>query len=321
MSTSHGDPGHDHDARVGPGQLKEVSDGVFAWIQPDGSWWINNCGTLVGTDGVVSIDTCATERRTRAYLDAVANVTSAPIRTVVNTHHHGDHTHGNGLLPNATIIAQHRCRELVLASGIHSYEGVFSPVDWGTLRLNAPFVTFDDALTVWVDQPSGALEVQLRAALGPAHTTNDVVAFLPQRKLLFAGDLVFNGGTPFVLMGSVTGALASIDWLRSIGAETIVPGHGEVCTPAALDGIAAYYRFVLATAEAGRKAGWSPLETARSTDLGEFSDLLDSERIVGNLHRAYAEMDGAAPGATIDVVAAIGDMVIFNGGRPLRCLA
>ena len=321
MSSAQSVGGHDHDAGVGPGRLQEVSDGIFAWIQPDGSWWINNCGALVGTDGVVSIDTCATERRTRSYLEAIAKVTNAPIRTVVNTHHHGDHTHGNGLLPLATIIAHHRCRQLVIASGIHTFDGVFSPVDWGSLTVNAPFVTFDESLTVWVDQPSGPLEVHLRYAGGPAHTTNDVVAYLPQRKLLFAGDLVFNGGTPFVMMGSVTGALASVDWLRAIGAETIVPGHGEVCTPAVLDGLADYYRFVLATAEAGRAAGWSPLETARSTDLGEFAELLDNERIVGNLHRAYAELGGLPQGAPIDLGASIADMIAYNGGRPLRCLA
>ena len=81
------------------GSAIEVSDGVYAYIQPDGTWYINNTGFLAGRHGVVSIDTCSTEARTRAYLDAVAEVTSAPVRTLVNTHHHGDHTFGNCLLP------------------------------------------------------------------------------------------------------------------------------------------------------------------------------------------------------------------------------
>jgi cyclase len=51
-----------------PPQLHEVDDGVFAYIQPDGTWWINNTGFLVGQRGVISIDTCATVRRSRAYL-------------------------------------------------------------------------------------------------------------------------------------------------------------------------------------------------------------------------------------------------------------
>ena len=59
----------------------------------------------------------------------------------------------------------------------------------------------------------------------------------------------------------------------------------------------------------------------READLGSFADLSDSERIVGNLHRAYAELEGAAPGAPIDLMAAFRDTIDFNGGRPLRCLA
>jgi len=86
-----------------------------------------------------------------------------------------------------------------------------------------------------------------------------------------------------------------------------------------LEPIADYLRFVQDTARTGKAAGLSPLGLARQTDLGCFSELTDSERIVGNLYRAYAELDGAAPGAPIDVIGALRDMVAYNGG-PLRCL-
>jgi cyclase len=56
-------------------------------------------------------------------------------------------------------------------------------------------------------------------------------------------------------------------------------------------------------------------------DLGGYAELLDAERIVGNLHRAYAELDGAEPGAPIDLAAALSDMVAYNGGKPLSCYA
>ena len=65
----------------------------------------------------------------------------------------------------------------------------------------------------------------------------------------------------------------------------------------------------------------TPLDTARDLDLGEFAALSDPERIVGNLHRAFAEIDGLPIGAVIDARAALADMVEFNGGRPLTCLA
>jgi cyclase len=96
---------------LGDPRVEEVSDGVFAYIQPDGTWFINNTGFVVAKRGVTSIDACATERRTRAYLEAIRGVSDRPVRTLVNTHHHGDHTHGNYLFAEATIVGQEQCRE------------------------------------------------------------------------------------------------------------------------------------------------------------------------------------------------------------------
>src|ERR671911_1305602 len=95
--------------------LHEVVDGVFAWVQPDGSWWINNSGAIaaIGDDGThpggtVIVDTCATYDRTRRFLDAVgAAIPAAPIAMAVNTHQHGDHTYGNCLLPRESVIVGH----------------------------------------------------------------------------------------------------------------------------------------------------------------------------------------------------------------------
>ena len=318
MSASHG---HDHVDRdradLDPPRVEEVSDGVYAYIQPDGTWWINNTGFVVAADGVVAVDTCATEARTRAFLDSVGSITSAPLRVVVNTHHHGDHTHGNHLTHPATIVGHERCRELLIATGISHYEGVFETPDWGHLELAPPMLTFDDHIDVW----AGDLKVELHHIGTPAHTDNDVVAWLPDRRVLFAGDLVFNGGTPFVVMGSVSGALESVERLRRFDADVIVPGHGPVCDPSVFDRLARYYRFVQDVAAEADRAGVGPLEAARETDLGEFAELTDPERLVGNLHRALFEHRGGEPGGTIDLGAAIGDMVAYNGGRPLRCLA
>lgn len=308
---------HDHGDHLAPPEVVEVADGMFAYVQPDGSWWINNTGFMVGSSGVVAIDTCSTERRTRGLLDAIAGVTPQPVRTLVNTHHHGDHTNGNCLLPEATVIGHTRCREGVLATSIGGLEAVFGDIEWGELEVNAPFVTFDHRLDVHVDDR----RVELHHIGSPAHTVGDVVAWIPDQSVLYAGDLVFNGGTPFVLMGSVAGSLSAVERLRGFGATTIVPGHGGVCGPDALDAVAEYLRFVTALAIDAHGAGESPLDAARQADLGPFAELTDHERIVGNLHRAYAELEGLPLGAPIDVLAAFGDMIAYNGGTPLRCLA
>jgi cyclase len=312
VSSSH----HHDSADLPPPRTVEVADDVFAYIQPDGSWWINNTGFVVGGDGVVSIDTCSTERRSRAFLEAIRAVTDRPVRCLVNTHHHGDHTHGNYLFRPAPVIGHEQCRVMVKAFGHPNFGGVFTPMDFGELEIEPPMVTFTDRLDLW----AGELRIELHFIGGPAHTTNDVVAWIPERSVLFAGDLVFNGGTPFVVMGSVSGSLTALQQVESFNADVIVPGHGDPCGGEVLAGLRTYLEFVQETAAKGKAAGLSPLELARETDLDGFGHLLDPERIVGNLHRAYAELDGAAPGADIDIMAAIMDMVTYNGG-PLRCLA
>jgi cyclase len=312
MSTSHAEhPG------VGAPRVEEVSAGIYAYLQPDGSWFLNNTGFLTGRTGVVSIDTSSTEQRTRRYLETIASISKQPVRTLVNTHHHGDHTHGNCLLPLATIIGHPLCREEILRTSFPPMGGVWSDVQWGDLHVEPPFVTFEGRVTIWVDD----LRVELHTVPTPAHTTNDLVVWIPDRSVLFTGDLVFVGGTPFVPMGSVSGSLAALQWLRSFGATTLVPGHGPVSGPAVIDEVVAYLEFVQHTARAGKASALRPLELARQTDLGRFAELTDAERIVGNLYRAYAELDGAEPGAPIDTAAALRDMVAYNNGQPLRCLA
>ena len=300
-----------------PAQAEEVSEGIFAYIQPNGSWWINNTGFLVGAKGVVSVDACSTERRTRAYLEAIARVTDRPVRTLVNTHHHGDHTFGNYLFPGATIVGHEKVRDGIRAWGMPRSEPTWTPVDWGDIELEPPFLTYADRVTLWVDE----LRCEVAFCGTPAHTTNDSYVWVPDRKLLFSGDLLFSGGTPFLLQGSIKGSLAALERLAGLGAETIVPGHGPVCGPEVIGRVTAYARFVQDVAARGKGAGLSPLELARETDLGEYAGLLDSERIVGNLYRAYAELDGASPGAPLDLDPILADMVAFNGGRPLSCYA
>ena len=315
--------GHHHtlDEITVPGrpEVQEIADGVFAYIQPDGTWWINNTGFLVGPQGVISIDACSTERRTRAYQQAIVGVTPAPVRTVVNTHHHGDHTFGNCLFPQATIVGHERARDEVIAFGPPRPLPFWEPTEWGELTLEPPFLTFTDQIAVH----SGDLRVELRYVGTPAHTTNDVIAWIPEHSVLYCGDLVFNGGTPFLLMGSVTGAIDVLEnVLQPLQPAVVVPGHGPVFSDRApIEATLDYLRFVLDLAQRGRAAGLSPLDAARDTDLGRFTDWPDAERIVGNLHRAYAELDGTPRGGAIDVFAALGDMVTYNGGRPLTCLA
>src|SRR3984957_9600659 len=300
--------------------LVEVADGVFGYIQPDGSWMINNTGFIVARDGGSAIDASSTERRTRAFRDAIGSVTRAPVRTLVNTHHHPDHTAGNGLFADTTIVAHERARDEMRILGLPRNSGVWTDTDYGDLKLTLPFLTFADSLTLG----AGALRCELLYAGGPANTTNDIVVWIPERSVLFSGDLLFNGGTPFLLSGSVLGAIDVLEnFLRPLGAQTIVPGHGPVGGPELIEPVLGYLRFIARLAADGRAAGVAPLELARGTDLGQYAQWSDPERIVGNLYRAYADLAGpdGARGGPVDFGAALSDMVSYNGGHPLTCHA
>jgi cyclase len=295
-------------------RLHQLADGVHAWVQPDGSWWINNAGAVSGAEGTIVIDTCATETRTRLFLAAVADATGgAPIRTAVNTHEHGDHTHGNSLLPDDAAIISHPNSRSGMESGslIGTGPRAWDPVpDWGGVTLRLPSITVDDRMNIY----TGTRRVEILHPGYAAHTDGDLVAWLPDERILFTGDLVFHGLTPLVYAGSVEGAGRSLDWLAGFGADQLVPGHGPVATGSTIDSVLddhrRYYRLVLEAAALGRKRRLTPLETAQQTDLGEFVGWADPERLVLNLHRAYAE----AEGSTVDVSRAFRDAMIWNGG-------
>jgi cyclase len=297
-------------------RLAEVADRVYAYTQPNGGWCLNNAGLLVGAETTVVVDTAATHRRAGRLRRTVDLLSPGPGRTLVNTHHHGDHTFGNSVFgPGTTIVAHDLARTEMAATGT-ALTRLWPDVEWGKVRLALPTVTFHDSLTLHL-----ADRVVELIHVGPAHTTNDVVAWLPVERVLFAGDVLLSGCTPFNLMGSIAGSLRAVDRLRALRPRTVVPGHGPVCGPEVLDQTEAYLRWVTALAAQGQEAGWSPLRAAREAGAGPFADLLDPERTVGNLHRAYDERLGGDRGRPLDVVSIFGEMVDFNGGRLPTCLA
>src|SRR5215510_2897244 len=100
----------------GASYLEEMVPGVYAFVQPDGGWMVNNCGVITDASGDAGIvDTTSTEKRNPACLAEVAGVSERDPKIAVNTHAHPDHTYGDGFLPaTTTIIGHHVCRAAVL---------------------------------------------------------------------------------------------------------------------------------------------------------------------------------------------------------------
>ncbi|MEE1758269.1 MULTISPECIES: MBL fold metallo-hydrolase [unclassified Streptomyces] len=297
-------------APLAPARLEEVAENVYAYVQPDGSWCLNNAG-VISVDGESTlVDTTATEQRARALREAVLGVGVAP-RVVVNTHSHGDHTFGNFVFPEAVVVGHAGTRAEIQKVGLH-LTGLWPDVCWGEIELSPPTITYEDRLTLHI----GSVRADV-VDMGTAHTANDTVVWLPEQRVLFTGDLVMRGVTPFIPMGSLSGALAAVRAMRELRPEVIVPGHGPVCGTEALDETERYLQWVRGLAQEGLAAGATPLEVAHDTDFGPWAELLDPERLVPNLHRAYAELRGAAPGSPVDMTALFQEMVTFRGTPPV----
>ncbi|MDQ0748245.1 cyclase [Streptomyces africanus] len=291
-------------------RLEEVAEHVHAYVQPDGGWCLNNAGVITVGRETALVDTAATERRARALREAVLGVGAVP-RVVVNTHSHGDHTFGNFVFPEALVVGHAGTRTEMQQVGLH-LTGLWPDVDWGNIELVPPALTYEERLTLHL----GPVRAEV-VNMGTAHTVNDTVVWLPGQRVLFTGDLVMRGVTPFIPMGSLSGALAAVRAMRDLDPQVVVPGHGPVCGPQVLDETERYLLWVGDLARDGMAAGLTPLQVARETDFGPWAELMDSERLVPNLHRAYVELRGAPPGSPVDMAALFQEMVEFHGALPV----
>jgi cyclase len=297
---------------TGEPRLDEIADGVHAFLQPDGGWCLNNAGLVRARGRSLLIDTAATEARARLLRASAMNAVGAPPGLLLNTHAHGDHTFGNFVFPEAVTMSHERTRREAAQVGLH-LTTLWPEVEWGAIDVVLPDLTFTGRTSVYLD----GQEIELHS-FGPAHSVCDTVVWLPRQRVLFTGDLVMSGVTPFVLTGSVSGLRSAVARLREFGALTVVPGHGPVGGPELLDATENYLAWLTALARDCVTRGITPLAAAREARLDGFASLLDSERLAPNLHRACQEARG--DDAAIGIDRMMEDMIALHGGLP-RCAA
>ena len=211
-------------------------EGLSALGSPANQNFISNAGFVVTTAGVVVIDALGSPALAKRLLAEIARVTPQPVTHVVVTHYHADHIYGLQVFQDAgaRIIAHQAGREYLNS-------------DTARLRLQAsraelaPWIDAQTLLvpaTEWIDG-RGELTVGdtqfVLQPVGPAHTPEDLAVYLPDRKLLYAGDLVFRSRIPFVGQADSRNWIASLDKLLAMDARVIVPGHGPVSTEARQD--------------------------------------------------------------------------------------
>jgi len=217
------------DSRTG---LVEVAPGAWAvitsLIPPEGGG--PNAGFVVAGEQVVVIDSLVSPGFGQQLAGYVRQVTDRPPAYLINTHGHGDHVFGNqAFAPAARIVAQRKVRETLLSQGeamVKSFAERFADVvpDVKDTRVVPPDITYCRHMTLHFDGRTVEL-----IHPGVAHTDGDTMVYLPEDRLLYAGDLLFNHIFP-PIMGSSAGWIAAIEQIEAMDVDTIVPGHGFVST-------------------------------------------------------------------------------------------
>jgi len=191
--------------------------------------FISNAGFVVTSTGVVVIDALGSPELARELRAEIARVTPLPVTHVIVTHYHADHIYGLQVFKDAgaTVVA-HRQALLYLNSDTAqqrlaaSREELFPWVDEQT-RLVPADRWIEGSATLQV----GDTTLELRP-VGPSHTPEDLAVWLPQRQVLFAGDLVFRGRIPFVGQADSAHWVQALDTLLGFDARVVVPGHGPL---------------------------------------------------------------------------------------------
>jgi glyoxylase-like metal-dependent hydrolase (beta-lactamase superfamily II) len=170
----------------------------------------------------------------------------------------------------------------------------FGQFNFEGITFTPPTKTFSGEMQV----QAGDKTVQL-IEVGPAHTRGDILAYCPDDKTVFTGDILFIEGTPIMWQGPVANWIAACRRIEAMDVETIVPGHGPICGKPGVVAVREYLEFVRDEARSRFDAGLSAREAARDIELGEYGAWSDPERIAVNVNSLYREFDQDAQAADI----------------------
>ena len=215
--------------------LTRIAENVYSYVDvkngsPSNSF-AANAGIIIGRDGVVVVDTLMTAKEARRFIKDIRAVTQKPIRYVVDTHYHLDHAFGNSELVRlgAVVVAQERDRANLEKNGQDSLkrsgEYGISKEDIAGTEIALPSLTYDTRMTIDLGDQKVVLMYP-----GAAHTSGDTLVYLPDKKILFAGDILFTNFHPFLGEGDLPSWGRVLDSILAMDVEKIIPGHGPLST-------------------------------------------------------------------------------------------
>lgn len=248
-------------ARAAEG-LTRIAENVYSYVgvqngSPANSYGAN-AGIVIGQDAVLVVDTLISAREAERFLADIRKVTDKPIRYVVNTHTHLDHAFGNCVFTKlgAVVISQEKDREgLEKIAAVALKDAVAFGVTEEMLQgttISVPTISFTQAARVDL----GGIAVELIAA-APSHSPGSAFAWIPSRKVVFAGDVLFTDFHPYMADGDVAGWMKVLDAISALDVTAIVPGHGPLATKKDLAEMQAYLTTFDAKAREMAKTGAS----------------------------------------------------------------
>jgi cyclase len=213
-----------------PFAVKSIGTGVYAAIDGPNGVSGSNAGFVIGDDGVLVIDSFFNPEATKALVGEIRKLTPLPIRYVVNTHYHVDHVGGDAVLRDAgaIIVAHRNVRGWVRTENLHLLGARLNHELKATIEsLALPDVVIDKDLTIWL----GKRRIVVQSVRG--HTGGDLIVSVPDTKVLFCGDILWNHVSPNIIDGTVDRWIETINTLttsQGAASMTFVPGHGDVAT-------------------------------------------------------------------------------------------
>ena len=271
-------------------KVTEIKPGIFACLMANET---ANAGFVVTKRGVIMIDTLDKPARARQLAITIEGLIGKPVLFVINTHHHYDHIFGNQVFDAPVIahsalpglLAEEVARDLMPVT-IAAWVSTHPEDRWlaNELEVTYPTLTFEQRLMI--NLPPRRLVLQ---HLG-GHTPDTTIVDLPEEAVLFAGDLLFEGRMPFLREANIEDTIQALRTLEQLGARTIVPGHGALCTMTYVTRVREYLEALNAKVAELIDRGWEPGDVIESDLLPKWWTDDRPDLLRANIARVYNEL-------------------------------
>jgi cyclase len=278
---------------LGP-QVKKLADGVYVHT---GRGFESNAGIILTQEGVIVIDTGQNPYESRNVWATVRNLTTMPVRFVIDTEPHPDHTTGHFMFsPPAVVVAAEGAGDSMRAAERNAPDRIerlaaTSPEFRAALaqyRFVAPHVEYHDRTTINL----GGKTLELIHLKG-VHSEADTAVWLPNERVLFSASAFVvnqvNVLRPFV---SIPDILAAGKMMKALNPEIVVPGHGTPGTVKIVEDGEKYYALLLDRVGAMAKAGKSLDDIKKEVTMPEYAAWGNQERFPTNVDAAYRAVAG-----------------------------